>query len=802
MGKGSNIKKLEKFAKIVTNKSGGLLITLFSFVLFISILTYSKHDPSFNVSTTSTEVQNIFGTFGAYVSDILIQTVGVVSFILCLVLFFLGINIIKNNVKTSLYLKVASFFVFLGSTSTLLSAIFPQVSFWGNDTWGGAIGYFINNSLSLYFLYPVVFTSLFLSIVSLSIILDITFSQWKEFLSRIIKSVTVVFIYLFKFIRPVLSFIFPRKSKSKMITMLKSILDLKLFSKFVGLFRKLFKKTEVQPEDLQDENISNYDDEDFDEGKGNSELYKRKQTKKLQNKSNEFVKIMDLYPEEYYLPPTNLLKYPPASSKNLISDEDLKKQSSKLYSVLQDFGIKGDILGYRAGPIITLHEFEPSAGTRAARIMGLEDDIARSMGAISARISIIPGQTAMSVELPNQKRETIYFRELLESGEYKSSQAKLPLILGKGIGGDPVIADLTKMPHLLVAGTTGSGKSVGINAMIMSLLYKMSPEECKFIMVDPKMLELSVYDGIPHLLTPVITEPGKAVVGLKWVVSEMENRYRAMSSMGVRNVSNYNEKIKESIKQGEELTRTVQTGFDMETGEPTFENIKMAMKPLPYIVVVVDEMADLMLVAGKEIESLIQRLAQMARAAGIHIIMATQRPSVDVITGVIKANFPTRISFQVTSKIDSRTILGGQGAEQLLGMGDLLYMKGGNKITRAHGPFVADNEVENIVSFIKKQGVKPDYIDDVISSDNDGGYGSGSGSNDLFGEKMGTGNKEEDLYRQAVAIVKRDKKVSISYVQRQLRIGYNKAANLIERMEREGIISEAGRNGKREVLRE
>jgi S-DNA-T family DNA segregation ATPase FtsK/SpoIIIE len=420
------------------------------------------------------------------------------------------------------------------------------------------------------------------------------------------------------------------------------------------------------------------------------------------------------------------------------------------------------------------------------------------MSAISARISVVPGRTSLGIELPNSKREMIFLRELLESKEYKFSQNSLPIILGKDIAGDTMIADLAKMPHLLIAGTTGSGKSVGLNVMILSLLFKLRPDECKFIMIDPKMLELSIYDGIPHLLSPVVTEPGKAVVALKWVVAEMEERYRLMSSFAVRNITGYNEKAEKAALSGEKLVRKVQTGYDPTNGQPIIEEIEFEPKKLPFIVVIVDEMADLMLVAGKEIENSVQRLAQMARAAGIHIIMATQRPSVDVITGIIKANFPTRISFQVTSRIDSRTILGSQGAEQLLGHGDMIYMSGGSKMTRVHGPFCSDTEIENVVNFIKNQDLSEFEEGEKISFEVPVPI-SGGGDGD---EDFGGGSGDDDLYRKAVMIVRRDKKPSISYVQRQLRIGYNRAATLIERMEEEGIISAPSISGKREVIEE
>jgi S-DNA-T family DNA segregation ATPase FtsK/SpoIIIE len=432
---------------------------------------------------------------------------------------------------------------------------------------------------------------------------------------------------------------------------------------------------------------------------------------------------------------------------------------------------------------------EPAPGTKTSRVIGLSDDIARSMSALSARVAVVTGKNAIGIELPNAKRETVYLKELLFTKDYEKTQARLPLVLGKNIAGDPVIADLAKMPHLLVAGTTGSGKSVAVNTMILSLLYRLSPEQCRFIMIDPKMLELSVYDDIPHLLTPVVTEPHRAVTALKWAVGEMEDRYRAMSKLGVRNIDGFNERVREARAKGEVLMHKVQTGFDADTGKPVYEEQPIPLVHLPYIVVIVDEFADLMLVAGKEVENAIQRLAQMARAAGIHIIMATQRPSVDVITGVIKANFPTRISFQVTSKIDSRTILGEGGAEQLLGQGDMLYMAAGGRITRVHGPFVADDEVEKISTFLKGQS-QPDYIDGVTESQEE---------SDAFGGGD-DGGAQDALYDQAVAIVLRERKVSTSFIQRYLQVGYNRAARIVERMEREGLISAANHVGKREIL--
>ncbi|TRL37001.1 FtsK/SpoIIIE family DNA translocase [Rhizobium straminoryzae] len=500
-----------------------------------------------------------------------------------------------------------------------------------------------------------------------------------------------------------------------------------------------------------------------------------------------------LDPEGFQLPSVHLLSEPRNVVRDATLSADALEQNARiLEGVLEDFGVKGEIIHVRPGPVVTLYELEPAPGIKSSRVIGLADDIARSMSAIAARVAVVPGRNAIGIELPNQGRETVFLRELIGSGDFDASKAKLAMALGKTIGGEPVIADLAKMPHLLVAGTTGSGKSVAINTMILSLLYRMTPDQCRLIMIDPKMLELSVYDGIPHLLSPVVTDPKKAVVALKWTVREMEERYKKMSKIGVRNIDGFNSRVEQALAKGEVLTRTVQTGFDRQTGEAIYETEEFDLKPMPYIVVIIDEMADLMMVAGKDIEGAVQRLAQMARAAGIHVIMATQRPSVDVITGTIKANFPTRISFQVTSKIDSRTILGEQGAEQLLGMGDMLYMAGGGRIQRVHGPFVSDNEVEDIVSYLKTQGA-PQYLEAITADEEDDEDGGGP---------AGTGNlsDSEDPYDQAVAIVLRDGKASTSYIQRRLGIGYNRAASLIERMEQEGIISPANHAGKREIL--
>ena len=499
----------------------------------------------------------------------------------------------------------------------------------------------------------------------------------------------------------------------------------------------------------------------------------------------------------YQLPELSLLALPKSTDKFAPSPDSIQTCAASLESVLSDFGVRGQIINARPGPVVTLYELEPAPGIKSSRVIGLADDIARSMSALSARVAVVSGRNAIGIELPNDKREKVYFREMLSSDEYTDTQAKLPLCLGKTIGGEPVVVDLARMPHLLIAGTTGSGKSVAINTMILSLLYRLTPDQCRLIMVDPKMLELSVYDGIPHLLTPVVTDPRKAVVALKWAVREMEERYKKMSKLGVRNIDGYNVRLAEAKVKGETLSRTVHTGYDKESGDAIYEKEELDLEALPYIVVIVDEMADLMMVAGKDIEGAVQRLAQMARAAGIHVILATQRPSVDVITGTIKANFPTRISFQVTSKIDSRTILGEQGAEQLLGQGDMLYMAGGGRISRIHGPFCSDDEVEKIVRHLKSQG-QPQYLEAVTAAEEEEFDGDG---NPVFdATSVGATGDATDLYQQAVQIVTRDKKASTSYIQRRLQIGYNRAASIMERMENEGIVGQANHAGKREIL--
>ncbi|UWU77101.1 DNA translocase FtsK [Bradyrhizobium huanghuaihaiense] len=542
---------------------------------------------------------------------------------------------------------------------------------------------------------------------------------------------------------------------------------------------------QAKDEDYEDEHEEEAEDEEEEEEEPAARAPRKKAAPKAASKKSS---------DKFELPSVSVLAAPKAGDRQPLSKAELEANSRSLEGVLQDFGVRGEIVKANPGPVVTLYELEPAPGIKSSRVIGLADDIARSMSALSARVAVVPGRNAIGIELPNAHREKVYLRELLIAKEATDTVAKLPLCLGKTIGGDPVIIDLARTPHMLIAGTTGSGKSVAINTMILSLVYRLRPDQCRLIMVDPKMLELSVYDGIPHLLTPVVTDPKKAVVALKWAVREMEERYKNMAKLGVRNIDGYNTRLLELKAKGEEPTRTVHTGFDKETGKAIYEEEKLSLDPLPYIVIIVDEMADLMMVAGKDIEGAVQRLAQMARAAGLHVILATQRPSVDVITGTIKANFPTRIAFQVTSKIDSRTILGEMGAEQLLGQGDMLYMAGGGRISRVHGPFASDEEVEKVVRHLKTQG-QPEYLEAVTAEepteDEDGAVFDATG--------MGA-DGGGDLFAQAVAIVKRDRKASTSYIQRRLQIGYNRAASLMERMELEGIVGPANHAGKREIL--
>ncbi len=732
---------------------GGLAFCLFAFYLFLCLVTYNQADPSLNHATGNT-VSNVGGYAGAVLADIAWQVLGLSSLMLVLVPMVWGVKILLSQPTTHFGVRLAMLLIAIVLSTALLSTIEPPSTwFLSNNGLGGAMGSRLQEMFYKWMKNRwVISTATAVTCVMLVLALGMRWTEWKA-LTRGLKQGFLLASALVISMRP-------------------------------GTWRA----------QLQD--ALNNEDDDADEEEDTADAAPKKRKPRISKKEKTVEKVRTAEPKiqsamplaqgDYELPAFGLLNAVSKQKKSAMSEQALTQNAKLLESVLQEFGVNGTINEIRPGPVVTLYELEPSPGTKSSRVIGLSDDIARSMSAVSVRIAVIPGRNVIGIELPNSTREMVMLREMLESEAFGSADAKLPLALGKDIGGAPIIVDLSRMPHLLVAGTTGSGKSVAINTMIMSLVYKLTPAECKFIMIDPKMLELSVYDGIPHLLTPVVTEPGKAVVALKWTVKEMENRYRLMSSLGVRNIDGYNKKIREAKAKGQKLTRTVQTGFNPDTGEAIIEEVPLEMVELPFIVVVVDEMADLMIIAGKEIEGSIQRLAQMARAAGIHIIMATQRPSVDVITGVIKANFPTRISFQVTSRIDSRTILNEPGAEQLLGQGDMLYMAGGGRIMRVHGPFVSDKEVDHVVKHLKAQGT-PVYIDDVTKDEE-------AESEAMFGEGG------DELYQQAVQIVLRDKKASTSYIQRCLRVGYNKAATIIEQMERDGIVGPANHVGKREVI--
>jgi len=765
---------------LVTGTGAGLLAL--SFILLMALVTYSPADPSWN--TAGGKVQNAMGMFGSHAADFLLQGIGLASLFFLLTTFEWGLRLVKTRTLPKAIVRVCLVPVMLVVGAAAFAALPTPYSWPLKSGLGGFLG-----AVSLDMILPVVSNSAWalysvaagLMIAAIGLFLYVggtTRAEWRMMGLVARKVIRAVSMAISMTIGTIASLI-GRYGGQVLVRYIWTPIAAKLFKKPSGAKRAPSSKIKPKKQKA-----------------GLVEATPKKISAGARSQQTS-LRLGDV--SEFDLPSTKLLQEVPRQQGEVLSKEALEQNARLLESVLADFGINGEIVKVRPGPVVTLYELEPAPGLKSSRVIALADDIARSMSAISARVAVVPGKNAIGIELPNSDRETVYLRELLESKDYEKASGDLSLVLGKDIGGDPIIADLAKMPHLLIAGTTGSGKSVGVNTMILSLLYKMTPEQCRIILIDPKMLELSVYDGIPHLLTPVVTDPKKAVVALKWCVREMENRYRAMSKVGVRNIHGYNERIRQARKKGEELTRRVQTGFDEESGKPVYEDQPLDLQEIPQIVVVVDEMADLMLVAGKDIEAAIQRLAQMARASGIHLIMATQRPSVDVITGTIKANFPTRISFQVTSKIDSRTILGEQGGEQLLGRGDMLYMAGGGRITRVHGPFVGDDEVEGIVKFLSDQG-EPEYLESVTEEDEDAEPIPGMSNTDYSGATGGNTTSDDALYDQAVAIVVRDEKASISYIQRRLKVGYNKAATLIERMEEDGIISEAQGGGKREVL--
>ena len=791
---------LRRFLKNRLFELCGIALLIAIFAIAFSLASWSINDPSLNHATGSRPT-NWLGSYGAIISDQLIQLLGLGV----LVFIFVPLKWVASLLRHEPISNPKSTFGFwIAATvaACCLLADLPKPSSWALVSgMGGSAGEFIMGSLLSLLSIGIK------GIVAESLLFAVTASAFMWLLPRALGT-------SFAELPLIVSAFTKRptpKAKSKTKERKQEPKPSRFWTKFGTWFAwpsfATSERTDGEDEDIlsrfrplslrrpiEDEDVA-LDEEDFsddatfaEEGPEETPVSRRPVLKTAPRaKPKALKKKFELPSLEYLAEPRKVGRLPE------LSKDQLEENARQLEGVLEDFGVKGQIINVRPGPVVTLYELEPAPGIKSSRVISLADDIARSMSAISARVAVVPGRNAIGIELPNSKRETVYLRELFQGDNFTKNNTNLTLALGKNIGGEPVFADLARMPHLLIAGTTGSGKSVGINTMILSLLYRLPPEKCKLIMIDPKMLELSVYEGIPHLLAPVVTDPRKAVVALKWAVREMEDRYKKMSKTGVRNVDGYNAKIAQMLAKGNKFTRTVQTGFDAETGEPVFEQEELDLAPMPYIVVIIDEMADLMMVAGKDIEGAVQRLAQMARAAGIHVVMATQRPSVDVITGTIKANFPTRISFQVTSKIDSRTILGEQGAEQLLGQGDMLYMAGGGRISRLHAPFVSDGEVEEIVNHLKAQGA-PEYLEAVTEEEDENLGGEGGMM------PGGEGGSGDDLYDQAVQIVLRDKKVSTSYVQRRLGVGYNKAATLIERMEQEGVISGPNGQGKREIL--
>ena len=805
----------EKFKQVL----GIILFGIGSSLLAI-LVTYDPTDPSFR-SATSSSANNALGSFGSYIADPLHLAVGGSSYSLVCLCIIWGWRFTFRKSTVNFFQRIIFTPLSVAFLSMFLAA-HPAPQNW--DFAYGIGGVFGDNAFSLLLAIKLFdvnswlkITTVALAATTISLSLYTLGVTTKEFIKILRFSYLGILDIIPKLINK-------KYNRAKTSDQHASNNDFKSTSTEERIKRKI-NDVIVTRNDLSNEmeltatNESvqtptlggvtrlgslNQKKEFSKTSKKSTSIFGRVQKTEVKNLIKSSAALREEQPtlqfepsqQKYETPALSLLENATAVVRNYLSDDALNENARMLENVLDDYGVKGNIVSVRPGPVVTLYELEPAAGLKASRVIGLSDDIARSMSALSARVSTIPGRSVIGIELPNADREKVLLREILSSRTYGDSKFKLPLALGKDIGGETIVTNLAKMPHLLIAGTTGSGKSVGINTMILSLLYSLTPDQCRLIMIDPKMLELSVYDGIPHLLSPVVTDPKKAVVALKWAVSEMEERYRKMSKMGVRNIDGFNSRVDDAITKGENFDRTVQTGFDEETGDPVFETEHFVPEKMPYIVVIVDEMADLMMVAGKEIEACIQRLAQMARAAGIHLIMATQRPSVDVITGTIKANFPSRISFQVTSKIDSRTILGEMGAEQLLGMGDMLYMSSNGRITRIHGPFVSDEEVEEIVTFLKSQGT-PVYVSGVVD-------GPDSETELKLDRTLGlTPNESESetaLYDQAVAIVAHDRKCSTSYIQRKLSIGYNRAAKIVEAMEEQGVVSKSNHVGKREIL--
>jgi S-DNA-T family DNA segregation ATPase FtsK/SpoIIIE len=777
----------------------GLGLIVFSGLASAALTTWSVHDPSLSHATTARVIRNILGYPGAIGADMLMQILGLGAIMVLLPIAVLGWRMMTHRNFDREALRLGCWVLCMAIAAGFASC-WPHTGRWPLPTGlGGVVGDALVRAPAVAFGPPGLVYRLVLGMVLFAamaaaflIACGLGAKPRDEEELAAIEDDDTPFVEDDEEERGSISlgFIFHALMSAKA----------RLVWFFSTAYRSLVSSTPAPRAisfDRQEPNLGRraapsispeVDDEDEAEDDEEDAPVARAPRKKAAPRATSRKSS-----DRWDFPAMSMLAAPKASDRQPLSKTELEANSRRLEGVLADFGVRGEIVKANPGPVVTLYELEPAPGIKSSRVIGLADDIARSMSALSARVAVVPGRNAIGIELPNAHREKVYLREILTAREAIDSVAKLPLCLGKTIGGDPVIIDLARTPHMLIAGTTGSGKSVAINTMILSLVYRLTPDQCRLIMVDPKMLELSVYDGIPHLLTPVVTDPKKAVVALKWAVREMEERYKRMAKLGVRNIDGYNARLVDAKAKREELTRTVHTGFDKETGKAIYEEEKLDLEPLPYIVIIVDEMADLMMVAGKDIEGAVQRLAQMARAAGLHVILATQRPSVDVITGTIKANFPTRIAFQVTSKIDSRTILGEMGAEQLLGQGDMLYMAGGGRISRVHGPFASDEEVEKIVRHLKTQGT-PEYLEAVTAeepTDEDGAVFDATG--------MG-GDGGGDLFAQAVAIVKRDRKASTSYIQRRLQIGYNRAASLMERMELEGIVGQANHAGKREIL--
>ena len=729
----------------------GITSILLSLFILISVASYSSFDPSL-LNLNNHEIKNIAGYVGANTSEILLQLFGYSCFLICIILVSWAYKLFFSKNLELFALN----FLLLPITVTLLAIFFEAINlpitngFIANQSliFINETNLIVNNYVNYLFL-----TLIFIFfLISLFFTMGLKFNEWNEIIKVVWQFSKVCVVFIAKLINELRSRYFKSSFQDNIVTT-------KINSQNI--------EPKIDFDSLRNETVATYGGE--------------KET--ILSQQDEII----FEDNTYRAPDINFLSKPEINKGNAINHEELDLNAEKLKNVLTDFKIEGEIIKVSPGPIVTMYELQPAPGIKASKIISLSDDIARNMSAMSARVAIIPGKNVIGIEIPNSIKNPVYLSELFKNEYFVNNEKNLILAFGKDISGNAKFANLENMPHLLIAGTTGSGKSVGINVMITSILYKHSPEDCKFILIDPKMLELSVYEGVPHLITPVVTDPKKAIVALKWVVREMESRYKKMSLLGVRNIENYNQRITEAINKSEKITRSIPAGINPETGQPTTKQIEIENKKMPFIVVVVDEMADLMMVAGKEIEHAIQRLSQMARAAGIHLIMATQRPSVDVITGTIKANFPSRISFQVSSKFDSRTILGDEGAERLLGKGDMLMMTAGGVTTRIHGPFISDQEIENIVKSLQKQG-RPEYDEEILKEETE--------ENELG---IMSESDQDSLFKDCLEIIKKEGKASTSLLQRKLQIGYNRAARIMDQLEEQGYIGSANHVGKREI---